>query len=648
LKTIDKITLDLSRLKLGARKWGKVRMINIVQPFRLPHKKQHSQELAGFTIVSRQPHTIGQFRAMKICRLLFALSLLSGMVHAAEATFDTWADAFAAEYVRGDPNAATTVQYFTGAEQDALDRQLTPISKEYRAARVALAQRGLAELARFDRAKLDATQRVSAAVIEWQLNEIVQAEPFEDYGFVFQQMNGLQVQLVNFLSQTHPIRNRRDIENYLARLNLVAAQMDEGIAQAKERAARGFLPPKFILTSTIAQFDRFLADAPVKNVLVASLDERAAKLKDVSDGDRAKFTAAAEKTTAQAIIPAFRRARALLEAQRRHATDDAGLCRFPGGDKAYANSLNRSTTTDLTAEKIHALGLKEVARIEAEMDDLLKQLGSTNGSINERMWELGGDSQPPAQPDLRPIVLARYEEILRDAEKRAALLFDLRPKAAVIVKREPPFTEKSAAAHYTIPAKDGSRPGIFWVPLPDPKSGLSSGMRTLVYHEAVPGHHFQLALQSEMTNLPRFRRDLVFGANSAYIEGWALYAENLAAESGWYDGDPRGHLGQLQAELFRARRLVVDTGLHAMHWTRQQAIDYGISASEVERYVVLPGQACSYKIGMLKILDLRAKARQALGDKFSLKEFHNVVLRTGTVPLAVLEQVIDDYIAACR
>jgi uncharacterized protein (DUF885 family) len=215
----------------------------------------------------------------------------------------------------------------------------------------------------------------------------------------------------------------------------------------------------------------------------------------------------------------------------------------------------------------------------------------------------------------------------------------------VVVKREPPFTEKSAAAHYTPPARDGSRPGIFWAPLPGPKFEIIE-MRTLVYHEAVPGHHFQIALQNEMTSLPRFRRDRVFGFLSAHGEGWALYSEQLAAEQGWYEGDPKGHLGQLQDELFRARRLVVDTGLHTMHWTRQQAIDYGISASEVERYVVWPGQACSYKIGMLKILELRAKAQHELGPRFFLKEFHNTVLRAGNVPLGVLETVIDDWIAS--
>jgi uncharacterized protein (DUF885 family) len=582
----------------------------------------------------------------------FSLGLLlaaasAALVHAAAPSFDQWADAFAADWMRASPQAATSQQYFTGAEQDALDRRLTPITREARAARVALAKRGLDELKQFDRTQLDASQRISAATMAWLLDDIVRSEPFSEYNFVFQQFSGLQVNLVNFLSQTHPIRNRRDIENYLARLDLVAAQMDEGIAQAKDRAAKGYLPPKFILTSTLAQFDRFLAGEPAKNVLVSSLDERAAKLKDLSAEDRAQFTAAAAKTVTDSVIPAFRRAQALLQAQLPLATDEAGISRFPGGDAAYANALHHLTTTDLSAAQVHELGLKEVTRIETEMDGLFKQLGYNTGTIKERMEKLDADSQPPAEPDPRPMLLARYDEILRDAEKRAALMFDLRPVAPVVVKREPPFTEKTAAAHYTPPAKDGSRPGTFWAPLPGPKFEINE-MRTLVYHEAVPGHHFQIALQYEMTNLPRFRRDGVFGFISAHGEGWALYAENLAAESGWYDGDPKGHLGQLNDELFRARRLVVDTGLHTMHWTRQQAIDYGIKASEVERYVVWPGQACSYKIGMLKILELRAKAKAALGDKFSLKEFHNVVLRAGNVPLAVLEQVIDDYIAATK
>jgi len=583
---------------------------------------------------------------MKSLRLSSVLVVLALTAHAADPAFDQWANDFATGWVRANPTVSTLQQYLPAAEQDALDRQLTPITKPFRAERVAAARAGLAELAKFDRTKLDAAQRTSAAVIEWSLNGVVNAEPFADYSFVFNQFQGLHVNIVNFLSQAHPIRNKRDIENYLARLALVGGQIDEGVAQAKDAAARGFLMPDFITKSVLGQFERFLADAPRQNRFVASLDERAGKVPDLSVADRTAFVAAAEKITADSIIPAFRRAQAMLQEQLPRTTDHAGLCWLPGGDKAYAAALRRNTTTDLTAERIHALGLQEVARIEKEMDGYFRQLGYVTGTIEERFQKLEADKQP-AEADPRPALLARFEEILRDAQERSKLVFDLTPKAPVVVKREPPFTEKTAAAHYSGPAKDGSRPGIFWAPLPGPKFEIAT-MRTLVYHEGVPGHHFQIALQRETDSLPRFRRDGVFGGGSAFSEGWALYAEQLAAENNWYDGDVVGHLGQLYDELFRARRLVVDTGLHAMKWTRQQAIDYGIKASEVERYVVNPGQACAYKIGMLKILELRAKAQQALGTKFSLKQFHNVVLQTGNVPLAVLEQVIDDYIAAAR
>jgi uncharacterized protein (DUF885 family) len=213
------------------------------------------------------------------------------------------------------------------------------------------------------------------------------------------------------------------------------------------------------------------------------------------------------------------------------------------------------------------------------------------------------------------------------------------------VRREPPFTEKNAAAHYAAPSPDGSRPGTVWLPLPGPEYDVLAA-RTLMYHEGVPGHHFQIALQQESAGIPVFRRKRVFGGLAAFAEGWALYAEQLAVEADWYRGDPQGRLGQSYDELFRARRLVVDTGIHALHWTRQRAIDYGISVAEVERYVVMPGQACAYKMGELEILAQRSKAQKALGVKFSMKKFHNLLLRTGTVPLAVLGQVVDADIAA--
>ncbi len=561
---------------------------------------------------------------------------------AADPAFDRFADQLAAEWMQANPTLATTQQYFTGPEQDALDRQLTPISREARAARVGIAKRGLSSLAQFDPAKLSDAQRASATMLAWQLDDLVRGETFADHEFVFNQFRGLQVTLVNFLSQTHPIRHARDVDNYLVRLGLVAPQLDEGIAQARARAARGVVPPRFILAATIDQIGRFLGEEAAQNVLVVSLTERLAKLPDYSAVNRSKAIGGAERIVRAQIIPAFERVRELLREQLPRATDHAGLSHLPGGDQAYAHALRRNTTTALTADEIHALGLKEVARIEAQMDAILRELGYTEGTVNARYAKLELDQQPK-EADPRAALLARYTALVRDAEKRAESLFDLRPKAPCEVRREPPFTEKNAAAHYSGPSRDGTRPGIFWVPLPGAPFRIVS-MRSLTYHEAVPGHHFQIALQGESTELPRFRRDRVFGGLSAHAEGWALYAERLAAESGWYEGDRVGALGQLDSELFRARRLVVDTGLHAKQWTRQQAIDYGIRASEVERYVVMPGQACSYKIGELRLLAIRDRARQALGPKFALKEFHNVILRNGNVPLDVLETIVADWV----
>jgi uncharacterized protein (DUF885 family) len=285
-----------------------------------------------------------------------------------------------------------------------------------------------------------------------------------------------------------------------------------------------------------------------------------------------------------------------------------------------------------------------VARIEGEMDRHLRSLGLTEGNIEARMKQLDARFQPKGEGDPRPAILASYAEMVKDAERRSASLFNLKPRAPVDVRREPPLTEPSAAAHYTMPAPDGTRPGIFWVPMCGPTFDMIR-MRSLSYHEAVPGHHFQLAIQQELTGIPKYRSQRVFSGGSAHSEGWALYTERLAVEQGWYEGDVPGLLGALGSELFRARRLVVDTGLHTKGWTRQQAIDYGIGAQEVERYVAWPGQANAYMIGMLRIVELREKARKELGDKFSLPAFHDLVLGAGSVPLDVLGELVDGWIA---
>jgi uncharacterized protein (DUF885 family) len=345
------------------------------------------------------------------------------------------------------------------------------------------------------------------------------------------------------------------------------------------------------------------------------------------------------------VYPAWKRAIAELESQLPQSTNDAGLWRLEGGTAAYAYFLRRFTTTSLSGEQIHEIGRREVDRLEKEMDRVLRSLGRTEGPLNRRIETLKKDLGYPLTEDGRTAIMADVGRILADAQTRSAALFDQVPKSPVVAQPFPRFRQANAAANYNAPAPDGSRPGTFQIPL-RPERMTKFGLRTLVYHETVPGHHFQVALQVENPGLPRFRQINAFGGAAAMAEGWGLYAERLAAEAGWYDGDPEGLLGQLDSALFRARRLVVDTGIHLKHWTRQQAIDYGIEASEVERYVVYPGQACSYMIGQLKIVELREKAKQALGAAFSDRAFHAVVLGTGTVPLEILERRVDGYIAA--
>jgi uncharacterized protein (DUF885 family) len=595
-------------------------------------------------------------RASVRASLFAALLAASGASYAAKPLepFDSFIDKASEDWVRRNPAVATATQYFGGAEQDRFDSQLIatdgvgmPIDPKRRAATLKLLAHIRAELKRYDRASLTPVQRVSADSLDWALADIRKSVDIADTQFEFDQFRGMQVNLINFMTQTHPIRNARDIESYLTRLALVGGIIDQGLTVALMQEKKGILPPKFILQATIDGIDRFMADEPGKNVLVASLAARAEKVKDLPPETLKSDLAAAEATVANSVLPAFKRLRATLVGQLAKATDDAGMWRLPGGDAAYKVRLHAQTTTDMTPEQIHQLGLKEVARIEGEMDKIMRGMGLSEGSVQQRHDALEARLMPPAEPDWRPQLLEKAKGILADAQVRADLIFDIKPKAPVQVLREPPFTERSAAAHYSFPAPDGSRPGTVWLPMPGPTYKMLE-LRSLIYHEGVPGHHFQIALQQELPEIPKFRQKRVFGGAAAFSEGWGLYAEHLAAEQGWYEGDEQGHLGQLYDELFRARRLVVDTGLHAKRWTRQQAIDFGIPASEVDRYVVMPGQACAYKIGELQILALRDKAKQALGDKFSLKSFHNLLLTTGTVPLPVLAKVVDGYIAANR
>lgn len=554
---------------------------------------------------------------------------------------------FTDEWMRRQPSSSTGSRYFDGAMQDAMDRQITPQSAAFDRETVALARRGLAQLAGFNRTAMSDADRVSAELMQWQLERIVESDRFADTQYPLQQMSGTNVGLPNLMTVIHPLRTAGDADNYLARLRLFDARMGEAVTEARTQSAKGILPPRFILQATIAQMEQFIAPEPAANPLVTTLAQKLADAGDVDAGKRTAVVDDATKIVNDSVYPAWRAAIAELKSQLPRSTDDAGLWRFANGAETYAYRLRQFTSTDLSADQIHAIGLSEVARIEGEMDTILRSLGRTKGSVKERTQQLHKDLSYPATDAGRKQIMADIDTMIRDAERRADVLFDIRPKAAVIARPYPEFRWANAAASYTAPPLDGSRPGVYQMPL-RPDRLTRFGLRTLVYHETVPGHHFQLALSGENTAQPKFRQVRAFGGISAFSEGWALYAERIARENDWYKGDAEGLLGQMDAELFRARRLVVDTGLHAKKWTRQQAIDYGIPASEVERYVVNPGQATSYKIGQLEIIRLRDKARTALGERFNPRAFHNLLLLTGTVPLTLLEQEVDAWIVQQR
>jgi len=578
--------------------------------------------------------------------LLLPCLALAQANQASRSTVDAFFARFTDEWVRADPDLATSSRYFSGDEQSRLEQQLTPRTRAYRLERIKLARKGLADLAKFDRNRMNESQRVSADLMQWQLEQVAASEAFLDFAFPLEQFNGTNVGLVEALTLRHPLVKPADASNYVTRMKQIGTRMDESVAEARQLIARKMLPPGFIVQSTLTSMRAFSDVAPAQNPLVTAFAQRIQNIEGLSSAQRTELQQQATKIVTEQVYPSWRRAIAMLEGIQPQATNNAGLWRFEGGDRAYAYALGRFTSTKLTAEEIHEIGLQQVARIEGEMDAIFRKLGRTEGTVAARAAKLREDLgyPDPTSESSRTAIMNDIDGMIADALKRSPTLFDLQPKSPVAAQPFPRFREASAAANYNRASLDGSRSAIFQMPL-RPQRMTKFGLRTLVYHETVPGHHFQIALEQENTDLPKFRQARVLGGISALSEGWALYAEKLVADNGWYDGDPEGLLGMLDAQLFRARRLVVDTGLHAKKWTRQQAIDYGLEASEVERYVVNPGQACAYMIGQLQILELRDRAQTALGDKFSPQQFHNVVLRTGSVPLELLGREVDRYVA---
>ncbi|MEO5722427.1 MAG: DUF885 domain-containing protein [Chthoniobacterales bacterium] len=523
---------------------------------------------------------------------------------------------------------------------------------------LAFAVENLAKLKRdFDYDALDPQTRLSWRLFEQDVERNAEGFRYRFHNYPINQMYGWHTSTPTFLMNIHRVDSVLDAEAYIARLNGVAAQADQVIENLETRAAMGIVAPKFAFPLVLDASRKVLEGRPFTeagedSALLADFTKKVTALKEVDQPTRDRLIAEATKALLTSFQPAYQKLIAYLEAQEKTATDDVGAWRFPDGKQFYEYALRRTTTTNMTADEIHELGLKEVARIHGEMKTIMQQV-KFKGDLQAMFKFMRTDKQfyLPDTEEGKADYLARATKIIDTMRGRLDELFLTKPKADVVVKAVEKFREKSAGkAFYQQPAPDGSRPGMFYVNLSDMKTTPTYELEGLAYHEGIPGHHMQIAIAQELQGIPKFRR--LGSRYTAFSEGWGLYTELLPKEMGLYQ-DPYSDFGRLALELWRAARLVVDTGLHHKKWTRQQAIDYLIKntpnaeddcVEAINRYIVSPSQATAYKIGMLKILELRAKAKKELGDKFDIRQFHDVVLTNGPVPLDVLEELVDAWV----
>jgi len=558
------------------------------------------------------------------------------------------------EYGLDSPELLTQLRMLESIGIRSHNAKLDDRSQQAGDAQQAKLKADLATLRQYDRSQMSEQEKLSYDMLEWFMAHSAEGEQWRYHSYPVNQLFGVQNSLPNFMVNSHPLHDLTDAEHYIARLEQFRRVFLQVVEDLQIRAHKGVIPPRFVLQKVLAEMQGFTAVTMEEQLLYKHF---AAKV-DSIHGINAETAATLKQKVASAIetsvLPGYQHLTDYLQALLPQASSDDGVWKLPNGDAYYAYMLKQHTTTDLTPAQIHQLGLDEVARIQQQMLSTLTAQGVSGDDVPGMMKALGEDPRflYPDTPEARLQILADYKTMLADINTRLDGVFNIRPKADMDVQRVPEFSEKTApGAYYNAPAMDGSRPGVFYANLYDIKATPKFSMKTLAVHEGIPGHHFQIAIQQELQGLPTFRKILPF---TVYAEGWALYTEQLMAERGLYQDDPFGDLGRLQAELFRAIRLVVDTGIHHHRWTREQAIAYmagnsGMTASdveaEIERYIVMPGQACAYKIGMLKIIELRSKAQAELGDQFKLSDFHDVVLKNGSMPIAILQRVVEQYIA---
>jgi uncharacterized protein (DUF885 family) len=547
-------------------------------------------------------------------------------------------------YLRLHPVAATGIGDHRYDDQFPND-----ISEDFRAQEKALFSKYLAELSTIDRSALVGQDRLSYDVFKFQTETALEGYKFNNYLTPINQFGDTTNTFAQLASgkSLHPFKTVKNYEDFLGRIHGFQIWVDTAIANMQKGEALGVVQPRILIEKKLPQIDGLLVSDIKQSLFYQPITNLPA---DFSAADKARLIDSYTKAINEIIYPAFRKLGDFLKNEYLAKTrPSVGLSAIPNGQEQYAYRARVSTTTKLTPDEIHQIGLSEVRRIRSEMEKVKAQVGF-KGDLNA-FFEFVR-TEPKFNPFKTPDeVLTAYRAIEARLQTNLPNYFGIVPKAKFEIRETEKFREAGASEEYRTGSPDGSRPGVFYVPIPDATKYQLIRMESLFLHEAIPGHHYQLSLQQEQTNLPKFRQ---FGGNGAYVEGWGLYTESLGKELGLYT-DPYQYFGMLSAEIHRAIRLVVDTGIHSKGWTREQAIKYSLEnepltedkvISEVERYIAVPGQALAYKIGQLKILELRHKSERELGAKFSIRDFHDEILKDGALPLDVLEGKINEWIVA--
>jgi uncharacterized protein (DUF885 family) len=524
------------------------------------------------------------------------------------------------------------------------------IAPKQRAQQFVLYKGYLKRLHTIARDQLAPRDQTSYDILDYELKTALRFEPFPEHLLPISQMDSLPVMLANYASGegAQPLVTVKDYKAYLNRLQQLGPWIDQAIGNMREGIKTGVVQPQALVKSALPQFKQLVSATPESNIFYTPAKHLPAKF---SDADKRALADAYRSTIDKTLNPALARLATFLEKEYLpHARTSTGWSALPNGKDWYLARVASQTTTTLTPEQIHQIGLKEVARIQGEYARIGPKMGYNGPANGLPTWVSEQAKYKPFKTEKE--VIDVYRKLDAQLRQKLPQLFSLRPKTPLDLRLEPELSRATASDHYTPPAVDGSRPGVFWSVVNDPKQYGSTGMVTLFLHEGQPGHHFHIALMQEL-NLPNFRK---FGGNNAFTEGWALYAETLGTEMGLYN-KPEDWFGHLNDEMLRAVRLVVDTGMHAKGWTREQSIKYmretlgypeALARSETERYMAWPGQALGYKIGALKIMELRQRAEKAMGPKFSLPKFHEIVLDEGTLPLSLLEAKVDRWIASAK